>query len=81
MSLMFLDTKFFEKHAKLNTTATQIHQISDQWMTKAQQNLMKTEEMLKVNTASLSKEFKLMETHITKALKEQIKIEVCKLKP
>lgn len=54
-----------------------MHQSSEQWMMKSQQNLMKTEEILKLNTASLSQELKLMEANITKTIKDQIRMEVC----
>ncbi|XP_063699404.1 enhancer of mRNA-decapping protein 4 homolog isoform X2 [Culicoides brevitarsis] len=68
-------TKLFEKHAKFNTLT---NDSSEQFLLKSQQNLMKTEEVLKLNLNSLSKDIKTMEAHISRTIKDQIKNEVQK---
>lgn len=68
------DTRLFENHAKLNTTR---NQSTDSTELLKMQQISKMEQLFKTCVSTMSSEFKLMELHIVKLMKDQIKLEVC----
>uniref|UniRef100_A0A336MAR0 CSON014468 protein n=1 Tax=Culicoides sonorensis TaxID=179676 RepID=A0A336MAR0_CULSO len=76
---MSVNTQLFGTQAKKITVSTsEVLQIYDKWLKITQQYIGKIEEQLNMQTTIISKDLKSMEIHLSKTLKEQIKIEVQK---